>query len=240
MKRAFSAVALALVAGGCSPEGITNWSNRYGPDPGMPGEAVRTSAYNQALLHDAFASAIRSPRTEADRYYQITLNGFNFVNEQCDAYLRELFVLDQERNRLKKGLDATALLTNAVLATTPASKASMAVVAQAFGLSSQFADTATNSYLFGVNTSTIFNVVNALQIKYRIQTESVASKITSWPAAYSQIRGYLQLCMPPTIEGKINELIAAKTAEPKKQAEAAAKAGAKSQAASQSVSLAQP
>ena len=83
--------------------------------------------------------------------YIITLAGFNFVDEQCDAYLHELFIIDQDRDKLKAGLNSAGLVTNAILAATPASKTSMAIVAQAFGLSSQFTDTVANSYLYGAH-----------------------------------------------------------------------------------------
>lgn len=191
----------------CSTDPVSGWSNRYGPDPSLPSDQVGKSSDNQVAIMENLAKVAHDSSGRYDPYI-ITLAGFNFVDEQCDAYLHELFIIDQDRDKLKAGLNSAGLVTNAILAATPASKTSMAIVAQAFGLSSQFTDTVANSYLYGAHASTILGVVGKLQAAYRDQTAKDKAQINSEPASYSRIRGYLQLCLPPTIESKINEVLA--------------------------------
>ncbi|QRM54669.1 hypothetical protein [Sinorhizobium sp. BG8] len=206
---------LLLLAGlsGCA-ESAAGWQHRYGPDPLPPPNVVVASTENQLNIMASLRRVAMADgtATTADVHYLTTLAGFNFVDEQCDVYLKELFVLDQERTRLRRGIDSAGLLTNAVLATTTASKATMAITTQAFGLTSQYVDVLANGYLYGVNAATIFGIVSKLQAAYRDQTDKDKTKINSTPAAYARIRGYLQLCMPPSIESKINEALASATA----------------------------
>ncbi len=143
----FGVIGISVGLGGCANGAVSGWSNRYGPDPAFPSAEVSKSADNQVAVLEALKVVSHNSAGQVDPYL-LTLAGFNFVDEQCDAYLHELFVIDQDRDRLKQGIDVAGLVTNAILAATPASKASMAIVAQALGLSSQFTDTVANSYLF--------------------------------------------------------------------------------------------
>ena len=200
-------IAAGLALSGCAGlESAKGWQNRYGPDPAMPADTVTKVTNNHALTMASFLAASQNPAKPPD-WSLATQAGLNFVDDQCDAYLHELYAIDQERNRLKKGLDGAGLLTNAVLAAVPASKTTMAIVTQSFGLTSQFVDTAADSYLYGVHVTTIFSVVDKLQTEYRKQVGTM--QITSEPQAYNVVRGYLRLCMPPVIQGKIDEALTA-------------------------------
>ncbi|WP_192245872.1 hypothetical protein [Rhizobium sp. ARZ01] len=195
---------------GCG-ETAAGWQHRYGPQPMLSETAISSSVNSQQVIMNklreiAFEGAGATPMDNP--YYLTMLAGFNYIDEQCDAYLRELFVLDQERDRLKKGIDSAGLLTNLGLAASSVSKNTMAIATQAFGLTSQYADTVANSYLYGADSGTIFGVVSKLQAAYRDQAEADKLRINSTPIAYARIRGYLQLCMPPTIESKIDEALA--------------------------------
>ena len=182
---------------GCITDPTSGWSERYGPDTSLPSDQIDKSTDNQIAIMTALAKVSPGSNGRVDMYL-LTLAGFNFVDEQCDAYLHELFVIDEERDRIKAGFNSAGLLTNAILAVSPASKASMAIVAQAFGIR-RVHRYDSKPYLYGVHPSTILGVVTKLQAAYRDQTETDKTKINSEPAAYARIRGYLQLCLPPMI-----------------------------------------
>ena len=203
----------------CGCAGAKDWDKRYGPDPALPKAEVEKSVVHQQDIIVALAGLTDCAPGEARSGcgYQMTVAGFNFVDEQCDAYLRELFIIDKERDRARNFLGAADKLTNAVLAVSPASKATMAIVAQAFGLTSDYVDAATDSYLYKANSGSVLHVVAEMQKAYRDQTFSNREKLASQPDVYAQIRGYLRLCMPPTIESKIEEAIASTTAAPSPQ-----------------------
>jgi hypothetical protein len=90
----------------------------------------------------------------------------------------------------------------------------MEIVAQAFGFSTSYLNAATDSYLYKTNSGNILHVVAELQKAYRDQTAAHKELLTSEPEVYAQIRGYLRVCMPPTIESKIEEVISASTSKP--------------------------
>jgi len=126
---------------------------------------------------------------ESKIWYYTALEGFNFVDGECDQYMEELYALDHGRDRFKSAVDSTGLLVNAIMATDPSS------------------------------------VVSQMQAAYRSRV--VPSAITSEPEAYQSIRGYLALCLPPTIEAKIDEaLSASKASTPPKEEDANTKPAA--------------
>ncbi len=205
---------------GC--EAASGFHNRYGPDPAMPAVLVSASADHQDLIMKRLKDSANCPAGSEDSRgcnYATTVVGFNFVDEQCDAYLRELFALDKERDRLKNAIGGAGLLTNAILAVSPASKVTMAIATQAFGLSSSYVDALTDSYLYKKDAGVVLTVVANLQAQYRDNVykaymDEEPFVITNVPQSYSFIRGYLRLCMPPTIESKITEALAGATTAP--------------------------
>jgi hypothetical protein len=158
---------------------------------------------------NAFLQNVQSRNVNESRvWYYATIQGFNFVDTECAKYLDELYALDHGRDRAKSAIDSTGLLVNAILAAEPVSTVTMAIVTQAFGLASKYSDTFANSYLFSGHSSTVHNVVEKMQVAYRTQVMSDPAAITSEPEAYLSIRNYLELCLPPTIEAKIEEKLA--------------------------------
>jgi hypothetical protein len=206
------AVSVLMLAGCTALETQRGWAFRNGPDSAMPATAIEASIVNQITIMDQFVLVADAKRNNQIDYYLVTLAGFNFIDEQCDAFLRELYAIDLERTRAKRGLEGAGLLAGAILQASPASKATIEIVAQAFGFAGLMTDTFANSYLINARPSTIFNVVSKLQREYQDLTERNKARLDSRPAAYAQIRGYLQLCMPVTIESQMNEHLVAGSA----------------------------
>lgn len=208
-------IASITMLAACSPTSdgtafTQSWSKRYGPSPTISASAARQSADAQTDIVQAF----RSASGDAGDYFGATLIGFNFVDEQCDAYLQALYVLDRERDSTKTGLNAVAQVTNAILGITPASKLTMGVVTQAFGVGGQFADDLLKGYLYGKSPAVVSHVVDVMRDKYRADTASAKNDINSSgvPLAYAYIRGYLKLCLPSTISASIDNAAATATA----------------------------
>ena len=79
----------------------------------------------------------------------------------------------------------------------------MTVVAQAFGLASNMTDVVAGTYLYELPPATTKKFVSEMTHAYRDGVALEKSNITSAPAAYGYIRGYLDLCLPATIEGRL-------------------------------------
>lgn len=200
------------LAGCAAAEGF---GNRYGPDPAMPVRQIEASVDHQVDIMAKLKSAASCPAEmvhSPDCNYATTLVGFNFVDEQCDAYLHELFALDKERERAKDAVVAAGTLTSAILGVSNASKATMVIAAQAFGLSASYIDVFADSYLYKTDTGVIYSVVEKLQTEYRKGAyedfKNNRNLYATDPQVYGSIRGYLRLCMPPTIQSKITTAIA--------------------------------
>ena len=182
-----------------------SWQHRYGPSPAMSQTEALASASSQKAIVSAFLS-VNGDQTD---YFGATLAGYNFVDEQCDTYMRALFVLDKDRELTKSGIDAIGQVTNAIIGVIPASKLTMGVVTQAFGLGGQFADDMFKGYLYGSSPGTISHVVDTLRAKYRSDTANAKSAINAGgvPTSYAYIRGYLRLCLPSTISASIDNAL---------------------------------
>lgn len=210
----YCAALIVMVVAGCTPQFVNGWDYRNGPDPEMPyATRVKPHLNNQIEIMDAFrhnvvASGIRND--DPDIWYYTAIEGFNFVDSECDQYMSELYALDHARDRFKSAVDSTGLLVNAIMATDPSTKVAMSIVTQAFGLTSKYVDTFANSYLYSGHSSTVHHVVEELQAAYRAKISP--SAVTSAPEAYHSIRGYLELCLPPTIEAKIEGALSASKA----------------------------
>jgi hypothetical protein len=53
----------------------------------------------------------------------------------------------------------------------------------------------------------VISVVGKMRSAYRRQTIKYAGSIATRADAYARIRGYLVLCMPPTIEARIHSVL---------------------------------
>ena len=82
---------LGVGMSGCAvSEAVKGWDNRYGPDPAMPLAKVQESIKNQNGIMAELENQVQG-KDGSINYMNVTLAGFNFVDEQCDAYLKELF-----------------------------------------------------------------------------------------------------------------------------------------------------
>jgi hypothetical protein len=183
---------------GCNELGL-----RKGPSPVLDATAVQAAASNQEAIIAALAQDAGVQGNPSDYYYRVAEAGFNFVDDQCQAYFDTIFFIDRERSQIKSGLAAAGATTAAILGVTNASTLSMAVVASAFGFASAATDIVAGTYLYSLPPSTTQGLVNRLQIAYRAQASKFRAEINSPTAAYHHIQSYLALCLPPRIEAEV-------------------------------------
>ncbi len=185
------------------------WNGRYGPSPTISESAAKQSANAQKEIVASFLKVTDTNKDAHPDYFAATLAGYNFVDEQCDAYLQALYVLDRERDSAKTSIDAVGQVTSAILGFIPASKLTMSIVTQAFGLGGQFTDDLFKGYLYGKSPGMISHVVDITRNKYRDETSAAKEDIQNGgvPLAYAHIRGYLKLCLPSTISASIETAI---------------------------------
>jgi hypothetical protein len=164
---------------------------------------------------DKQASIVRALQRDsgAGDLYSATLYGFNYVDDQCRIYFSELFSAERKLLAAKSGVSAAGQTTNAILSVTGASRLSMAVVAQAFGLTSSLIDVSGSSFLYRLPAAATKEFVSSQQLAYRDALSTRRSRLSE-PEVYYHVQRYLDLCLPATIEGRITKYLGTALAVP--------------------------
>lgn len=218
-----TAMASAVAVSGC-----TSLPPPNSPNPAIAEKDAAISAERQFKVMQTFVYYSEVPEADSEYWYEVMEVGFNYVDEKCDQYLHDLSSFQRHNDRLKKGFILTDKTTSAILAASGASTASLSVVAALFGFGAQATDIVAGSYLFNVSPGIVYKNVRDAQAAYRIQTalDDQEKFITTRSAAFNRIRGYLALCLPVSIEARIEENLM-KTTAVAKQPDAKEQAGAK-------------
>jgi hypothetical protein len=204
-----AALCVALTLSGCF-----EWEQRRGLDPVISAPAVELSTSNQIRILQALAADAEISLGSQGAWYEVTLAGFNFVDDECRTYFDGIFFLNRDKDTIKSELAAAGATTAAILGLTGASAKSIAIVAQAFGLGVVTTDVIAGTYLYQMPPSVAQGFVKEMQLAYRDGAASRQLLINSPSAAYHAIQDYLSLCLPPTIEAKIAEHVAGAKAVP--------------------------
>lgn len=217
-------LALAVAAGltGCA-DLQDQLTGRYGPNPVPNPVAVQTAVQRQADVVIAIARGAgyaSAPVTRAD-WYNVTLTGFNVVDDACMSYIDELWILERRKARNGALIAATgAAVAGVVAAGVNPSATTLAILAQAFGLASAFNTAISDSFLYSQNAATIKKLVRKTTEAYRTdyakkyRADEISYPMGSPGAAYHHMREYLALCLPPTIQAQIEDLVANAKAAP--------------------------
>jgi hypothetical protein len=233
-------VAIACIASGCS-DFPDQFAGRYGPSPVPTGPSVALAAQRQseivlALAQGAGYSQGLPPIGDRQDWYTVIMTGFNVVDDACMTYIDDLWILERKKARTGTLITATgAAAAGIVAANSNPSAITLAILAQAFGLASAFNAAISDSYLYTQNAATIKKLVRKTTEAYRTdlakklpppETE-ITYPIGSPGAAYHHMREYLALCLPPTIQAQIEDLVANAKAAPENSATDAALTTAK-------------
>jgi hypothetical protein len=192
-------ISLVAFLGGCAAgDELT-----FGPSPVLQATETQRSTDNRLLvlssLREDAAGGVDAPVT----WYDVTIAGFNFVDDQCTTYFNDLFKLRRRNEAAQSGLSAFNGTTNAILAATGSTTLSMVAVAQAFSLGSKLVDIHSDTFLYNLPPSETSQFVNEMQRAYRDGVELQRGAINSPMEAYHRIQGYLSLCLPQTIEARL-------------------------------------
>lgn len=207
------AVCLAFALGLSLPN-CKEFERDRGLNPIIQASDVEVASQNQVRLLNALAIDFSVPETSNSYWYDVSMAGFNYVDDECRLYFNDLFFLNREKDEIKTGLAAAGATTAAIMGVTGATTKSIAIVAQAFGLGGVATDLVAGTYLYQIPPATALGFVKELQLAYRAGIADRRAMINSPSTAYHAIQDYLSLCLPPTIEAKIAEHVAAARATP--------------------------
>lgn len=240
-------LAAASVVSGCA-EFQDQLTGRYGPSPVPTGPVVEAAARRQVDVVYAIARGAGYSRAlpefgDRQGWYTVIMTGFNVVDDACMTYIDDLWILERRKARTGTLIAATgAAVAGIVAANANPSAATLAILAQAFGLASAFNTAISDSYLYTQNAATIKKLVRKTTEAYRTDLakklpppeDEVTYPIGSAGAAYHHMREYLSLCLPPTIQAQIEDLVTSAKATPENSATDLALTTAKAAAAARS------
>ncbi|TCA08575.1 hypothetical protein [Rhizobium leguminosarum] len=176
----------------------------YGPSPVLSYASVSSSTNNYThVRNNLVLRAGFDPQQSGVDWYEVTRAGFDYVDEQCDAYLGALYRLRRDRDTIKSQLVATGTATTSILGFVDAAPRAILITAAAFGLATQLSDNATNSLLFAMDPADVQSLVKSQTTAYRAGAAAQRVNYNTGNAAMEGVRGYLNLCLPISIEAQI-------------------------------------
>jgi hypothetical protein len=208
-------ISSAVVLQGCAitDEWQRRYADRWGPSSTLISDDVATTLARQhgvmaQVVSLAYADAVLPGQPgivmTPQSWYRVAQFGFNYVDEKCDLYMHDLFVLNREHDRndaILKTISSvsTAMIGGALSAAN--AKIPLLAVAQSFGLVEGVSDAAAKSYLFEQVPGLIADKVKQARIVYREVVDQNQQAVLDETSAYRTIKDYLSLCLPQTIEG---------------------------------------
>ncbi|MBY3378925.1 hypothetical protein [Rhizobium laguerreae] len=136
-------------------------------------------------------------------WYEVTRSGFDYVDEKCDAYLSALYRIRRDRDASTSQLAALGGTSTAILGFTGAAQKAILITAASFGLATQLTDNASSSLLFAMDPSDVQSLVKSQTDAYRAGAAAQQENYRTSNAAMEGIRGYLNLCLPVSIEAQV-------------------------------------
>ena len=199
-------VLIASVLGACSSN-----LDGSGLAPQMSAADVKKSTENQARVMESLvirAGLQVPPLVGPGNWYPVTLAGFGYVDEKCNAFVDDLFRADRAIRAGRNELNDISNAVAAILSYTTASRNTIGLVATSFGLASKSLDNYQILRLVNLGPAKVQTFVKKSQNAYRIEAEQNKSTIyATQPDAMDAIAGYIDLCRVPTIVSYIDSAI---------------------------------
>jgi hypothetical protein len=211
------AIALAVMAAGCNLQQDRNFYREgIGSDLNWSGLAQQTQILEQYISficeQAGFPTVVvdgvltcSTTNLSPKGWAEFVQAGMNDIDRRCDAYLVWLDDKKRSREPIIKQFMETSVATQAIMRLTGVGVDPITIAGIAFGLAQ---DTFTNVYsrlLTEIDKSTVQAVVINEQNDFR-RTIALQTIDTRSTAIYA-LRSYLRLCMPYTIETRINTTV---------------------------------
>lgn len=175
--------------------------------PTLNGDAVVATVSEHTKLMAALQADADEIGYASSDWYEVSLAGFNYVDDQCTVYFDSLFAFNRNVSAVKSGLSAFNQTAAAIMQITGTAEVTMGVIAQAFGLAGSITDVVAGTFLYELPPANTRRFVEKTMAAYKNAASDHRSTINSKASAYSAVRGYLNLCLPVTIEGLLIDRI---------------------------------
>jgi len=202
----FAALLLAGCASANEQIGIVR-----GLDSSIDTENLRKSTQAQNIIIEQLVSRSGlsgKPTLGHNDWAYILDAGIEFVDQECEGFVQALHRYDREQNALARGVSLVGTTASSIMGVAGSSAKALAVVASAFGLTSEGLSIARESVLYKIDPAAIRILISEAQAQYKAAVKTNRGVYTSRSAAMSGLQGYLALCLPATLESAVNTAVA--------------------------------
>ena len=200
---------LSILVAGCAQD-----FNRYeylsGPSIDLQNASIQEYAANEAAVVRNLAelagvefNQIRGQSNE--RWKEIAQAGINYVDVECARYIDSIFWYNRARTTATSQISLAGAATGGILGVAEAAADTIAITALSFGLVGASVDNIANSVLYQLNPSAVQELLEAAQREYF--EEFTNNSYTTRQGAMAAIRGYLALCLPASLETRVNSAV---------------------------------
>jgi hypothetical protein len=141
------------------------------------------------------------PESDINDWSPVVDAGIGFVKQRCEAYLDAIFWFNRYKNTTVNEINLLGAGTASALGIAQASARDIALVALAFGITAQTIEILSSSILYKIDPAAVKSLVDTSQAIY---LQSIAGvRYTSRAAAVLALQGYLNLCLPTTLEAQV-------------------------------------
>jgi hypothetical protein len=173
-----------------------------GPGVEINGIELQTYRANQdVVVQNLVALAGYTPGLEINDWRPVVDAGIAYVHQRCQAYIDALFWFNRYKNTTVSQISLLGAGTASALGIVQASAREIALVALAFGVTAQSIEVLSSSILYKIDPSAVKSLVEASQGTYLRAIAPI--RYTTRPTAMSAIQGYLNLCLPATLEAQV-------------------------------------
>lgn len=147
-----------------------------------------------------------------DQWRAFVLAGITYVDGECNKYLSALDRFYRAKDVTNQQLALTGAATLGILGLVGAAAQAVAIVGIAFGLASATVDNVSKGLIYQLPASTVIQLVRDLQQGYK---GALAPGYPDRASAFLAIQGYIDICLPVTIETQVANAV--KIAKPEVQ-----------------------
>lgn len=209
-RRIASAVGLlSLALGGCATgqDKLTAYrENRPTIDPAQVGAYV---AGQNAVYNHLLAIAPVKKTGAVEDHSPVVAAGIAYVDLRCARYMDALFWLNRAKNSGNRQLGYLGSASAAILEILDASSALVALAPIGFKFLTETVDNVGKGLLYDISPAAVRSIVEEQQAAFK---KAIANQTyTSKASALLVVQEYASLCLPASIEGKVEKVVASAT-----------------------------
>lgn len=217
--RLLAGLAVLLLLGACSS------AERHllfsGADSRIDRAKVEAYASEQASITAAISKAAGIPpeagtpqQYTSEQWRVFVAAGINYVDLQCNDYLGALNRFYRAKNTTKQQFALLGSATLGVLGAVGVAAQALAITGIAFGLATASVDNLASGLIYELPAADVIQLVRNMQQTYKSALPPTG--YNNQPAAFAAIQGYINICLPTSIETQVANAVKQAQVEAKK------------------------